>query len=185
MGPHTMHGGMVNGKGHLMHKYISIPAESSYSQADTCNHRTGSSFVSYICYWMPGFCFQKCKITETRLLKRLYQPFLILVRKLGCSGLVWWQNEESVLLYWKTQDWKFVGARSRRDDPHYQRMKLSPSSMTVINDSAETAIALLQHYKSSLTRNMGKKLLLLCLVAPHNKGYPACSKATLMNTDWM
>jgi len=54
--------------------------------------------------------------------------------------------------------------------------------MKVVNDSAERAIALMQQYNSSLTKNEEQKLLLLCLVEKHRKQYPTCTKYALMNT---
>jgi len=54
--------------------------------------------------------------------------------------------------------------------------------MKVVNDSAERAIALMQQYKSSLTKNEEQKQFLLCLVEKQRKQYPTCAKSALMNT---
>ena len=69
------------------------------------------------------------------------------------------------------------------DDPFYQDFRRAASTMTVVNDSAERAIALMQQYNASLTKNEEQKQFLLQLVKRHRKTYPSCSKATLMKTD--
>lgn len=69
------------------------------------------------------------------------------------------------------------------DDPVYKRMKQSASSMTVVNDSAERAIASMQQYNSTQTKNEEQKQLLLRLVAQHRKTFPTCSKATLTKNE--
>jgi len=66
------------------------------------------------------------------------------------------------------------------DDPSYQDLRMAASTMTVVNDSAERAIALMQQYNSSLTKNEEQKQFLLRLVKRHRTTYPSCSKATLM-----
>jgi len=52
------------------------------------------------------------------------------------------------------------------------------STMKVVNDSAERAIALMQQYNLSLTKNEEQKQL-LCLVEKHKKQYPTCTKSAL------
>jgi len=54
--------------------------------------------------------------------------------------------------------------------------------MKVVNDSAERAIALMQQYNSSLTKNEEQKQYLLWLVERHRKQYPTCAKSTILNT---
>jgi hypothetical protein len=66
------------------------------------------------------------------------------------------------------------------EDPSYQELRTAASVMTVVNDSAERAIALMQQYNSSLTKNEEQKQYLLRLVKRHRKAYPSCSKAMLM-----
>jgi hypothetical protein len=55
------------------------------------------------------------------------------------------------------------------DDPMYQNFKIAAFAMTVINDSAERAIALMQQYNASLTKNVEQKQYLLRLVKRHRK----------------
>jgi len=52
-------------------------------------------------------------------------------------------------------------------------MKNNSSTLKVMNDSAERAIALMQQHNSSLTKNEEQKQFLLCLVEKHRKQYPS------------
>jgi hypothetical protein len=65
-------------------------------------------------------------------------------------------------------------------DTSYQDVWTAASVMTVVNDSAERAIVLMQRYNSSLTKNEEQKQFLLRLVKRHRKIYPSSSKATLV-----
>jgi len=56
---------------------------------------------------------------------------------------------------------------------------MAASTMIVVNDSAERAIALMQQYSMSLTKNEEQEQL-LCIVNNHRKTYRSCTKATLM-----
>ena len=66
------------------------------------------------------------------------------------------------------------------DDPSYQELKTAASKMKVVNDSAERAIALMQQYNSSLTKNEDQKQYVLRLVERHRKQYPTCAKSTIL-----
>ena len=57
---------------------------------------------------------------------------------------------------------------------------MAASTITVVNGSAESYIALMQQYNMPLTKNEEQKQLLLRIVNHHIKTYPSCSKATLM-----
>ena len=52
--------------------------------------------------------------------------------------------------------------------------------MTVVNDFDERAIAQMQKYNASLTKNEEEKQFLLQLLQRHRKTDPTGSKATLM-----
>jgi hypothetical protein len=69
-------------------------------------------------------------------------------------------------------------------DISYQELRTAASAMTVVNDSAERAIALMQKYNASLTNNEEQKQFILQLVRHHRKTYPNCSKATLMKNSY-
>jgi len=57
---------------------------------------------------------------------------------------------------------------------------MTASTIPVVNDPAERAIALKQQYNMSLTKNKEQGQFLLQIVYHHRKTYPSCSKATLM-----
>jgi len=67
------------------------------------------------------------------------------------------------------------------DDPSYKELKTAVSEMKVVNESAERAIALMQQYNSSLTKNEEQKQYHLQLVERHRKQYPTCAKSTVLN----
>ena len=56
---------------------------------------------------------------------------------------------------------------------------MAASTMTVVNDSAERAIALKQQYSMSLTKNDEQEQFLR-IMNNHRKTYRSCSKATLI-----
>ena len=56
---------------------------------------------------------------------------------------------------------------------------MAASAMTVVNDSAERAIALMHQYSMSLTKNEEQEHFIR-IVNNHRKTYRSCSKATLM-----
>ena len=58
------------------------------------------------------------------------------------------------------------------DDLFNQELRRAASTMTVVNDSAERAIALMQTYNASLTKNEEHKHFLLQLVQRHRKTCP-------------
>lgn len=67
-----------------------------------------------------------------------------------------------------------------QEDPSYQELNDAASTMKVVNDSAERAIALMQKYNSSLTKNEEQKQYLLRQVERHRKNYPSCAKTLFM-----
>jgi len=79
----------------------------------------------------------------------------------------------------KVQDFLTKDLAEWNDDPSYQELKTAASTM---NDTAERAIALMQQYTSSLTKNKEQKQYLLRLVERHRKQYATCAKSTLLNT---
>ena len=80
----------------------------------------------------------------------------------------------------KAQSFLAKDPKEWHDDPSYHDLRTAASVMTVVNDSAERAIALMQQYNSSLTKNEEQKQFLLRLVKRHRKNFPSCSKATLV-----
>ena len=82
----------------------------------------------------------------------------------------------------KAQDFLAKDPAEWNDDPSYQELNKAASAMKVVNDTAERAIALMQHYNSSLTKNEEQKQYLLRLVERHRKQYPTCAKSTLLDT---
>src|SRR6218665_2542627 len=65
------------------------------------------------------------------------------------------------------------------DDPSYQDLRMTLSTTTVMNDSAERATALMQQYNMPLTKNEEQKQFILRIVNHHRKTYQSCSRATL------
>jgi hypothetical protein len=80
----------------------------------------------------------------------------------------------------KAQSFLAKAPEEWNEDVSYQDLKKAAMAMTVVNDSAERAIALMQRYNSSLTKDEEQKQFLLQLVRRHREIYPSCSKATLM-----
>ena len=66
------------------------------------------------------------------------------------------------------------------ENASFQELKTSALAVMVVNDSAEKAIALMERYNCTLTKNEEQKQLLLHLVRQHRETYPTSSKATLM-----
>ena len=61
----------------------------------------------------------------------------------------------------KAQNFMAKDPTEWNDDPSYQELKTAASKMMVVNDSTERAIALMQQYNSSLTKNEEQKQYLL------------------------
>jgi len=89
-----------------------------------------------------------------------------------------WFLMSSVQTAW----WRHIISWLRTPLNGYWELYRAASTMQVVNDSPEKAIALMQQYNSSLTKNEEQKQLLLCLVEKHRKQYPTCTKSALMNT---
>ena len=53
----------------------------------------------------------------------------------------------------KAQNFLATDLTEWNDDPLYQELKTAASKIKVMNDSAERAIAMVQQYNSSLTKN--------------------------------
>ena len=81
-------------------------------------------------------------------------------------------NKASIFLRQHPRDWN--------DDAAYRELKEAAMAMTVVNDCAERAIALMHQYNFSGTRNEEQKQFLLKLVQHHRAAYPSCSKANLL-----
>ena len=62
------------------------------------------------------------------------------------------------------------------DDSIYKQFKLACDKMTVVNDCAERAIALVTNYNSALTKNEQQEQYLLTVVRQHQHDMPCCSK---------
>ena len=85
----------------------------------------------------------------------------------------------------KAQDFLAKDPAEWNDDPSYQELKTAASTIKVVNDTAERAIALMQQYNSmnsSLTKNEEQKQYLLRLAERHRKQYLTCGKSALLNT---
>jgi hypothetical protein len=68
--------------------------------------------------------------------------------------------------------------KSRAD---YQAASEFVQTVTVVNDSAERGVALMQNYNSILTKNEVQKQFLLQVVEQHQRMFPNSLKATLTN----
>lgn len=53
------------------------------------------------------------------------------------------------------------------------------NSLTIINDTAERAVKLMDDFNESLTLNEEQKQYVLLCVQQHRKTYPNCKKSTL------
>jgi len=82
----------------------------------------------------------------------------------------------------QTARWRHIISWLRTPLNGYRELYRAASTMKVVNDSAERAIALMQQYNSSLTKNKEQKQFLLCLVEKQRKQYPTCTKSALTNT---
>jgi len=115
--------------------------------------------------------------------KRLDSP----LEPLSANGLASCVTQRTAALFdvlalngkMKAQDFLTKDLAEWNDDPSYQELKTAASTM---NDTAVRAIAMMQQYNSSLTKNKEQKQYLLRLVERHRKQYPTCAKSTLLNT---
>jgi len=82
----------------------------------------------------------------------------------------------------KTQDFLAKDPAEWNADPSCKELKTAVSRMKVVNDTAERAIALMQQYYSSLTKNEEQQQNLLHLLERHRKQHPTCAKSSLLNT---
>ena len=89
-----------------------------------------------------------------------------------------WFSMSSVQTVW----WRHIISWLRTPLNGYRELYKAASTMKVVNDSADRAIALMWQHNSSLAKNEEQKQLLLCIVERHRKQYPTCTKSALMNT---
>lgn len=71
------------------------------------------------------------------------------------------------------QDWS--------QDPAYKVAKKSAQSLTVINDSAERAVALMQVYNLSLAKDEDQHSFILQVVEEHRRRFPDARKSTVVS----
>jgi len=121
---------------------------------------------------------------STESIKRLHSP----PEPLSATGLASCVTQRTAVVFdilcvnGKTNAKSFLAKDPKEwsDDPSYQELHRAVSTMKVVNDPAERAIALMQQYNSSLTKNEEQKQYLLRLVERHRQNYPSCAKTELM-----
>src|SRR6218665_325181 len=128
---------------------------------------------------VPSLCLPQ----STNSVKRLDCP----PEPLSSAGLAFCFTERTTVIFdglqlnekEKAQSFLSKDPEECGDDPSYQDLRMAASTMTVVNDSAERAIAFMQQYSMSLTKNEEQEQF-LCIVNNHRKTYRSCTKATLM-----
>ena len=122
---------------------------------------------------------EKLDTPERKGLKRLERKNLSLTALHDCTTERTRRVFDAILPNGQEKSLTFLAMDPSKweDDATYQEFKNALKGMTVVNDTAERAIALATNFNKCLTRDESQKQYLLKLVAKHRKDMPSVQKS--------